>query len=155
MPPPPFGGAEIVQYIPGQTIDESLYQNPHTVYAIDMVGGFHFQPRPYRAGKAFTVDVYLDNLDDSYPRVATFTNSSMSGDGKYSIILVTPSSVVTRDEQGAALLRNVFRFEYSLNDGRYTARPVASHVPCAPNVYYALDMARINAGTVKFRKFAY
>jgi len=148
--PRPFGGAEIVLGGPNRSLDEELSKNPHTVYALDMNGRrFDFQPRAYTGG-SFAVDVYLDNRDGSFTKLDTFTCANPGVDGKYSIVLVTPASTVTRDErQKLTLVENVYRFELSPAAERYAVRMQASHAPYPATVYYALDMNRAG-GFVRF-----
>lgn len=144
-----FGGAETVLGGPGRGIAEDLRKSPHTVYAVDMGGRrFGFQPRAYSPGAGFAVDVYLDNRDGSHTKIDTFTCASPGVDGKLSIVLVTPDSTVTKDErQNLTLVENVYRFELSPPDGRYSVRLLESHAPYALTAYYALDGVRF----VKFK----
>jgi len=155
-PAQPFGGAELVLATPGQVIDESLHRSPHAVYAADLGGyRFAFQPRAYNPGGSFDIDVYLYNRDGSYSRVDTLTSAAQNA-GVYSIVLVTPNSAVGKDErQNITLISNVYRFEISTAQARYSVRYVANHAPYALTAYYALDAERLRAGAVKFSKFSF
>jgi len=148
-PPPPFVNTKIVQGGPGRWIDESLHKSPHTVYAIDFGSvRFAFQPRPYSPGGAFVLDVYRDNLDGTYaPREAL--DSGVNNAGRYSIVLVGPDSTIGKDNQGRIFISNVYRFEYSEVDTRYSVFLLGTHETHELTAYYRFDPA-----TLRFNKFA-
>jgi len=145
-----FGGATIVQAVPGRGIAESLSKVPRTVYAFDMAGQrFLFQPRSYSADGGFVVDVYLEKYG-GYAWVDRLASGVLSG-GRHTIVLLAPDSEVTAD-QGGKLLEDVHRFELSVADMWYTASIVAAHRPSVLTSYYALDSEKLSGGIYKFIK---
>jgi len=145
-----FGGAKIVQAVPGRGIAESLHKVPYTVYAVDMAGQrLVFQPRSYSADGGFVLDVYLEK-HGGYAWVDSLTSGVLSG-GRHTIVLLTPDSSVTTDQNGKLLL-NVHRFELSVTDMWYTTSILAEHRPSALTAYYGLDAGKLSGGVYKFIK---